>query len=131
MRAWPTAFRDDHQVDGAGRTVGEGDRDAVRAVVEGDDLVAEDVLGVVTRAVDDDAGQLAAQDLELGGGAAGVGPAGREARDGSSVGVDELGAGDARSGDQDGGSARGCFGVVGGTVPIISGVREARGPISR
>ena len=61
-------------------------------VVEGDDPVAEDVLGVVAGAVDDDAGQLAAQDLQLGGGAAGVGPAGGEAGHGGAVGVDELGA---------------------------------------
>ncbi len=81
-----------HHIERAGWTVSERDRDATVVIVQGDDLIAEDVLGAVAGAIDDDARQLIPQNLQLGGGPAGLGRRGREARDGITIAVDELGA---------------------------------------
>jgi hypothetical protein len=84
------ALRDHDDVGVELLAAGERRRDVVAVVGEVRDLLAETVVGVLTRAVVEDAGQLPAQDLHLGGTAVGVVLAGGELGDAPAVVAEEA-----------------------------------------
>ncbi len=87
------AVGDDHRVEAAGGAVVELHVHAGAVVVQTGDPVAEHVLGARGGVVVEQAGELAAQDLQLGRGAAGVVGARGEAGERTAGVVDEVRAG--------------------------------------